>query len=657
MKESNTNRKLTIVFLICLTLFVAGPTMKAIAQDSPAAGKITINFQDVDIKTVINSVSRITGRTFIVDPRVKGEVTIVASEEVAEKELYSIFLAILQIHEFAAIESDGVTKIVPAARFKELDDGRDNGGFPDSMETRLYKLKHIQAEKLVAILRPLLPSKSYLAAQVESNMLIISDRKASIDRLLKIVAEVDQAKTGEIEVIRLKHASAADVVRTIEGLEGQSARGGAAAITTLKLIADDRTNSILLSGIEYDLLRIRTLIAHLDSQIESEGATRVIFLRYAKAKDLVPILTGVKPAEAAPKAQAATAATKNEFNIQADDATNALIITAPPGAMKSLVSVIQKLDIRRAQVFIEAVIAEITAGAGAELGVQWRNTDLNNSNDSGVLGGTNFTNSSSPGINALSVTPLGVNGVGGLGSLTGFNLGYIKGTANILGTEILNLGVLVNALATDADTNILSTPSLVTMDNEEAEIIVGQNVPFATGSYTSTGNNNPENPFTTYERQDIGLKLKVTPQVNEGETIRLDIEQEVSNISPSSSSIIGLQATTTREIRTTVMVDDGKILVLGGLINDDIQETIQKVPLLGSIPLLGWLFRYTKTSHNKKNLMVFLRPTIMRDEATGNRITFDKYDYMRRLQQDYREQGVPLLPHVEPPVMEPIETE
>jgi len=373
----------------------------------------------------------------------------------------------------------------------------------------------------------------------------------------------------------------------------------------------------------------------------------VVFLSYARAKDLLPILSAIEPTAQGTKGKTPRQKNNKGFNIQADEATNALVITAPPSTMKSLLTVVRKLDIRRAQVLIEAVIAEISTGDGVELGVQWSSTSITSSNDDGVIGGTNFSSATNPSINQLRADPLTA-----AAGLSGFNLGYLEGTANILGEEILNLGVLVTALSTNSDNNILSTPSLVTMDNEEAEIIVGNNVPFATGSYTSTGSDNPENPFTTYEREDVGLTLKVTPQINEGETIRLDLEQEVSNLTPSTSNtIVGLQVTTTRQIKTSVMVDDGKILVLGGLINDDIQETVQKFPLLGSIPILGWFFRYTKTTHEKRNLMVFLKPTILRDAETGNRITFDKYDYMRRLQMKMRDEGVSLLPDSELPIL------
>jgi general secretion pathway protein D len=648
----------TLAFSLLLGLTILTPSPLPAAEKEKETARLTLNFQDVDIATVVASISKITGRTFIIDPRVKGKVTIIAAREVPEKEVYPIFLAILQVHDFAAVEDGDVTKIIPLEQAKHdgwapLPDGETETP-ADSMVTTLIPLQHVAADKLIAVLRPLLPPKSYLAAQPDSNVLIISDRAGNIVRIQQLVDQLDQDRSGGgIEVVKLQYAGASDVVRVITGLNGQTAKTPGDS-SSLKLIADERTNSVIINGGEGERLQAKTLIAHLDTPIEIEGDTQVVFLKYAKAKDLTPILTKVEPAKAASPGQAAvpaSAAKGLDFSIQADEATNALIITAPPATMKSLQAVIRKLDIRRPQVQIEAVIAEIVTGVGAELGVQWRATDVSNSNDHGFIGGTNFSGSANPGINALSAS------LSAFGNLSGFNLGYLKGTTTILGTEVLNLGALVSALASDGNSNILSTPSLVTMDNQEAEIVVGENVPMATGSYTGVGGTSTvQNPFTTYERKDVGLKLKVTPQINEGDTIRLDINQEVSNLSTTSNtSTVGLQATSTRSIKTNVMVDDGHILVLGGLISDDIQESIQKVPLLGDIPYLGWLFSYTKSSHNKRNLMVFLRPTILRDQVQGSRITFDKYDYMRRLQEERGRAGVALLPQVVPPVLPPME--
>ncbi|NTV12445.1 MAG: type II secretion system secretin GspD [Desulfobulbaceae bacterium] len=644
---------LSLALFLGLTLMPGTPLRAAEKEKEPA--RVTINFQDVDIAVVAASIAKITGRTFIIDPRVKGKVTIFSAHDVPEKDVYPIFLAILQVHDFTAAEDGQVTKIIPLEQAKHdswspLTTG-DSETPADGMVTTLIALQHVAADKLVAVLRPLLSPKSYLASQPDSNMLIISDRAGNIARLQQLVSQLDQDRSGEIEVIKLQHAAATDVVKVLTGLTGQPVKAPGDS-NSLKLIADERTNSVILSGSAGDRLQAKALIAHLDSPIEVEGDTQVVFLKYAKAKDLTPILTKVEPAKGASPGQAAVpagAAKALDFSIQADEATNALIITAPATTMKSLQAVIRKLDIRRPQVQIEAVIAEIVAGNGAELGVQWRATDVGAANDKGLIGGTNFAGSANPGINALSAS------LSAFGNLSGFNLGYLKGTTTILGSQVLNLGALVSALASDGNSNILSTPSLVTMDNQEAEIVVGQNVPFATGSYTSSATSSNNNPFTTYERKDVGLKLKVTPQINEGDTIRLDILQEVSNLSNASSDVVGLQTTSTRSIKTNVMVDDGHVLVLGGLISDDIQESVQKVPLLGDIPYLGWLFRYTKSSHNKRNLMVFLRPTILRDQAQGSRITFDKYDYMRRLQQERGREGVALLPQVIPPVLPAIE--
>lgn len=656
MKISGRIVTISITLLLGLSILTVSPLPAAEKEKEPA--RVTLNFQEVDIATVVASVGKITGRTFIVDPRVKGKVTIIAGRDVPEKEVYPIFLAILQVHDFAAVEDGEVTKIIPLDQAKHDSWGplADSGSEApaNSMVTALIPVKHVSADKLIPVLRPLLPPKSYLAAQPDSNLLIISDRAGNIARLQQLVNQLDQDRSGEIEVVKLQYAAARDVVQVINGLSGQPAKAPGDT-SGLKLIADERTNSVIMSGGEGERLRTKALIAHMDTTIEIEGDTQVVFLKYAKAKDLTPILTKVEPAKAAAPGQAAAPASTAralDFNIQADEATNALIITAPAATMKSLQAVIRKLDIRRPQVQIEAVIAEILTGVGAELGVQWRATGVQDANDHGLLGGTNFAGSANPGINALSAD------LKAFGNLTGFNLGYLKGTTTILGTDILNLSALVSALASDGDSNILSTPSLVTMDNQEAEIIVGQNVPFATGSYTGVGGQTSDiqNPFTTFERKDVGLKLKVTPQINEGDTIRLDILQEVSNLtSGAANNQVGLQITSTRSIKTTVQVDDGRVLVLGGLISDDIQETVQKVPLLGDIPFLGWLFSYTKSSHNKRNLMVFLRPTILRDQEQGSRITFDKYDYMRRLQEERGREGVALLPQVVPPVLPPMD--
>ncbi len=635
----NMQRTLLLIPILCLLL---------VSQALAGEGVVTFNFQDVEIQSVIKSVSKLTGKTFLVDPAVKGKVTLISSEGMNEDEIYGVFLSVLQVHDYAAIESGNVVKIIPQVRAKQdMTNAYVEEEAPtrpnDRSITRLYKLKHVPANRLVPILRPLIAPKSYLAAHEESNMIIISDRAANIERLIKIIQRIDRAGTGEIQVVRLEYADARDVAAVVQGLVKTAPKKGAAA-QRLQVVADERTNSILISGDEGDILRVKALVAHLDTPVTTEGSTQVVFLRYAKAKDLVSILTGVgkeiqKTSSAKTPKKTVRSKKNSEISIQADEATNALIISASPQVIKSLRAVIRKLDIRREQVVIEAVIAEIEVNKSAELGIQWRFVD-GSGDDHGNFGGTNF---GANGINALSLNP-GLVG-------NGFTYGWFDGTTEILGTEILNLGALVRVAAGEGDTNILSTPTLVTMDNEEAEFSVGQEVPFVTGSYTSTGSSSstPGNPFQTIERKSVGLLLKVKPQINEGDTIRLDIEQETSSLSQAESGVDLI--TNNRKIKTSVMVEDGKILVLGGLIRDDVRESVQKVPFLGDIPFLGVLFRYNTSSHKKRNLMVFLRPHIIRSEADSSRITFDKYDYMRGLQKEFAEDGIYLLPDESPDVL------
>ncbi|MBU0730670.1 MAG: type II secretion system secretin GspD [Proteobacteria bacterium] len=640
-------------FLLVTMLLVVFLSPGGVHAAEPAADEEMIfNFHDVDIRTIIKSVAKITGKNFILDPGVKGKVTIVSSQAMSADEVYGVFLSILQVHNFSAIEAGQIVKIIPHDQAKQDNSPIINEGETlesDKFITFLHRLEFVESDKLVPILRPLMNPKSYLAAHQDSNTIIISDNAANVKRLVEIITKIDQGKTAELEVVKLQHADARDVVSVVEGLDVKAQKGNAEA-QQIRLIADERTNSILLSGAERLILRAKVLIAHLDTPVATEGDTQVVFLRYAQAKDLMPILSGMKTEQQGgqPNVKGAARGGRADVIIQADEATNSLIITAQQTAMKTLLSIVHKLDIRRPQVLIEAVVAEVTTGKTADLGVQWRSTA--GTDGSGFIGGTDFTNPNpnnpGSGINSLAVNPLGLSG--------GFNLGFFNGTTTIFGTEILNLGGLISALSSDGDTNILSTPTLVTLDNQEAEIIVGENVPFATGSYTSTGNNNPQNPFTTYERKDVGVKLKIKPQINEGNTVRLELEQEVSKVIQSAAST-GLQSTDTRSIKTTVIVEDGKILVLGGLISDDVQENVVKVPLLGDIPFIGALFRYSYSKHEKKNLMVFLRPVILKDEETSSRITFDRYDYMRRRQQEFQEDGVNLMPGEVVPVLPELE--
>jgi general secretion pathway protein D len=582
-----------------------------------AAEKVTLNFSDADLVAVINSVSQITGKNFIIDPRVKGKVTVVSSEPLNEEEVYNVFLSILQVHGFATVPTKNAIKIIPDATAKQsaapFTAASRNPG--DQLITRVLSIKHINAAQLVPILRPLVAQQGHLAAYPTTNVLIISDRAANIRRIDRIVAQMDKKVDSDIEIIKLRHAFAAEVVRLLSGLnivrpDQKTPAGGG-----IKISADERTNSILLSGERTSRLKYRAIIADLDSPVESSGNTHVVYLRYADAKNLAAILSSV--GQEAVKAEAKNVgaggggAAGESVNVQADEDSNALVISAPASIYPSLRTVIQQLDIPRAQVHIEAIIAEVSLDTTNELGVQW----LFNNQDDGPAGAIRF---SGAGFSIESILSDGI-------IPDGVTLGL--GTIDDDG---LSIATIIRALEGDAETNLLSTPSIVTLDNQEAEIIVGQNVPFVTGESTSSSSDTT-NPFRTIERQDVGISLKVKPQINEGDAITMQIEQEVSNIASSAASTVDI-ITNKRSIKTTVQLDDGALLILGGLMDDTVRDSEQKVPILGDIPILGALFRSKKTDTVKRNLMVFVRSTIIKDPAKAKMLSINKYNFMRDLQ-------------------------
>jgi len=579
-----------------------------------AEGTLTLNLNNADIRVLINTVSEMTGKNFIVDPRVKGKVTVISSSPSNRDHIYEIFLSVLKVHGFAVVPSGDIDKIVPNTIAKQdnirtVTDTQTRR--TDETVTRVIAVKHVMASQLVPILRPLMPQQAHLGVHADSNTLIISDSIANMERVISIIRRIDRLGSNEVEIISLEHANAADLVQVLTSLRNTAKKGQAPPGQQPILVADPRTNSILLGGNPDLRLELRALIAHLDTPIATEGHTEVVYLRYAQAKDLVTVLQGIgtKQLEAEKEAKAAPQA-KSQFDIQADEATNALVITAPPAIMRSLKRVINQLDIRRAQVYIEAVIAELTDDKAIELGVEWSSKIPSNSGSTPA-----GTSTGSYGITDLTPD-------GSLPTL-GFNMGYIRGG---------NLRALVQAYAGDTDTNILSTPSLLTLDNEKATIHVGQNVPFTTGQYTTSSGDTSTNPFQTIERHDVGIKLTVTPQINEGDTIKLEIEQEVSDVT-ENAAVDGL-TTNKRTLETTILVDNKQTIVLGGLMEDKFTETVSKVPLLGDIPILGLLFRNTSNNLEKTNLMVFLRPEIIRDKTTSLRLTNSKYNYIKGLQED-----------------------
>jgi len=617
-----------------------------------AAQNITLNFKDADIRSVIETVAELTGRSFIVDPRVQGKVTVISSRQLTEVQVYEVFLSILQLNGFTAVDSGEVTKIIPAAGAKTSPTPLvgDLGTPPrDAEVSRIVELHTVRAAELVPLLRPLLPQEGHLAAHNSSNTLIISGKAANVARLEQVIRRIDQDSDSEVEVVRMSHASASEVAKMLTALQANLGKTGKAptASQAMRFVADTRTNSIILSGDKSQRLQARALIVHLDTPLETSGNIRVLYLHYAKAEDIAKVLQGIVDSERKEQQQDGARPGISSVLIQPDETTNALVIQADPQRIKALEDIVRQLDIRRAQVLVEGIIAETSASKSAELGIQW--SFINNAaKGTGGFGGTNF-DLTGQGLRGLSQNP---NAIG-----DGLSLGYLGGTVSLLGNEILNIGALLRALASDADTNILATPTLVTMDNAEAEIVVAQNVPFLTGQYANTGATSPGvNPFQTIERQDVGLTLRLTPQINEGDAIRMDIEQEVSNLSNSTNTGAVDLITVKRMIRTSVIVDDGHLIVLGGLIDENLRQGVSKVPLLGDIPGLGALFRYRSDQVEKRNLMIFLRPEIMRDSISSQRVSLGKYDLIREQQvlQQQREGMLleypdkPVLPEVEP---------
>jgi general secretion pathway protein D len=609
------------------------------------AEQITLNLNNADIEALIKTVSEHTGKNFVIDPRVKGKVTVISAHPMERDEFYQVFLSILEVHGFSTIPSGDVIKVVPDVKAKQggIPTVSELGQLPgDQIVTRIIQVKNVTSAQLVPILRPLIPQEGHLAAYPDTNVLIISDRRQNVDRLMKIIDQIDKVSDSSIEVITLQHASAAEVVRILTGLQTPTGKGAAKNAT--KLVADERTNSVLISGDPTARLRSRVIIEHLDTPFDNEGNAQVIYLKYANAAELVQVLTGVSENLDETKqgsGKAAKGKPTSPISIQADEASNALIITAPPDQFRALQAIIRKLDIRRAQVLVEAIIAEVSYNKAKQLGVQWIVDGT--PDDKGPIGVINL---GTPSISDIATAAAAGSGVS-LGSGTTLGFGRFN-------DDKVNFAALIQALESDSASNILSTPSLTTLDNQEAEIVIGQNVPFITGSYTSTGGSSTSvNPFQTVQREDVGLTLKVKPQINEGNSIKLEIEQEISSIDASASTGTSDIVTKKRTIKTVVMVEDGNTIVLGGLIEENLQQTEEKVPILGDIPLLGALFRSNKTSKVKQNLMVFLRPIVIRDDAVNTQIASDKYNFFRAQQLKMKQQGVSLMSDEEMPVLPP----
>nr|WP_100658607.1 type II secretion system secretin GspD [Alteromonas flava] len=647
--------KLRLCFVALLSLGLSYSIGAAAEQYQP-------NFKDTEISEFINIVGKNLKKTIIVDPNVRGKISVRSYDLLTEEQYYQFFLNVLQVYEYAVVEMpSGILKVVrskdaKASNIPVVEGALMNG---DEFITRVVPVYNVPVRELAPILRQLNDQAGggNVVSHDPSNVMMLTGRAAVVNRLVEIIERVDRAGDEEVEIIKLKYASASEMVRIIESInKSQGKAAGSGAKSDPRVVADDRTNSVIVSGDIKARQRLINLITRMDQELESSGNTRVIFLNYAKAEDLVKVLQGVSAsiqAEEQGSASNRRGSSNREVSIDAHEDSNSVVITAEPDMMRSLEEVIRQLDVRRAQVQVEAIIVEIFEGDGTTLGVQWIS-------ESG--GGTQFTN--------------GVVPVGGLGvalrqaedrevtrTTTSANGNPVQTTDTIEGnlTPLANLlggangliagiiedgwGAVVQAVSNDTNSNILATPHLTTMDNEEAFFIVGQEVPIITG--TTTGSNN-SNPFTTVDRQEVGIKLKVTPQINEGDAVQLLIEQEVSSVSGATSVDISINK---REIKTTVIVDDGGTIVLGGLIDEDVQESVSKVPLLGDIPILGHLFKTTSTSKRKRNLMVFLRPKIVRDGVTMNEISHRKYNFIRAQQLQRQSEGIPLMPASEGPVI------
>lgn len=631
---------------------VLAATMLSIAAlvwaQQPSA---TLNWKDADIRQVVEAVSAVTGKNFILDPRVTGRVTLLSPTPLGPDALYAAFLSILQVHGYVAIQSGDLIKIIPDATARQFPTaiGTANAMGPDDLATQVVQLRNVGATQLVPILRPLIPQYGHLVAHAGSNMLIISDRAANVSRLVSIVHRIDQASDEDIEVVPLEHASASEIVRIMTALT--QARGADGTPVTTSLVADARTNSVLIGGDKNERLRLRALIAHLDTPLEEGGDTQVRYLRFADAEELATKLqahfSGQVQNAGAGAAAAGAARSVDGINVWADTQTNALIVNAPPKMMRSLMQIVDKLDIRRAQVLVEAIIVEVIANKQNELGVTWA---IEGSGSDAPIGVTNF-----PGFMNGVVQLGGAAAGGGTTDPTGLiGDGLTIGVGRITDDGI-SFAAILTALEGAADTNIISTPSVVTTDNEEATLNVGQEVPFVTGSYSNTGSaGGAVNPFQTIQREQIGVKLAITPQINDGNSMVLEISQEISNIASAATGAVDL-ITNQRIVETTVIVEDGEILILGGLLEDVLRESEQRVPILGSLPLLGSLFRSSKTEKLKTNLMIFIRPTILRDSSQIAVETNQKYNMMRDVLRSNEDDSINLMPNEKRFNLPPIE--
>lgn len=592
----------TIVFLAVFTVSVQA------AQDT-----WQINLKEADIGAFINQVSDITGKSFVIDPRVKGKVSVLSTEPMDKDAVYELFLSVLQVQGFSAVPAGDSTLIVQQNDMKQMGQDLTTEFKPDSQEilTKVIMIKNVPALDLVPILRPLVAKYGHLAGVKSANALIVTDLVNNINRLEQIIERLDRSGSEELEVIQLKEAWVGNVVTMLQNLDpSKVAQGNANAADntagSVRVVADERSNRIIIKGEKNARERIRNLIIELDKPSYFSGSAQVIRLQYADAAKLAELIKGVMDEATNDKDKEA----KGKVGIFADEDLNALVVRAEPSLMREVQSLVASLDVRRAQVLIESAIVEVTGDISDALGFQW----AAGSADTPVAG-TNFSEAG-PSTTDIVAGILSKNPAGVMGS--GLTLGaYHERNGKP------SFGMVMQALASNTKANMLSTPSIMTLDNQEAEIIVGQNVPFRTGSTASSTN---DNPFTTITREDVGITLKVKPHIHEGEAIRLEVEATAESVATTSVSGSADLITNKRSLKTMILAEDSETIVLGGLIRDDVIEVESKVPLLGDIPVLGWLFKAKNKKQQKSNLMVFLRPTVIASSQSGRALTQEKYN-------------------------------
>lgn len=619
-----------------LTLLLTLPI--AFAQTPPASNGngdlVTMNMRDAEIRTLIQWIADQTGKNMVVHRDVQGKVTVLSAKPVSRAEAYRIFLSVLQVYGFAAIETPEAVKIVPATIATQ-------GGLPlqskesDDMVVQVFKANNVAATDLAQMLKPLASKEAVINADASTNMLLIADHANNVAQLQNLVQKLDRSGASEVELVHLQYANAKQVLASLTALfpsQGGNTSGAMPGQTNnalpLSLSADERSNSILLGGDAGKRAQVKRLIQQMDTPINGGGNTQVVYLQYASAKEVVPILKSI--AQSVLKDQKDK---ETSFSIDASESANAVVINAPPGLIDSLKDVVSKLDVRRAQVLVEALIVEVNNEIANDIGVIWGTTDVSNLHGSGGVAGVNTlpTNGNLP---ILGATPVGVdaNGIPITRAIpaAGLTLGYYTGG---------NLQAAIRALSANTKANVLSTPTIVAIDNEAASLLVGQNVPLKTGQSTGAASSTT-NPFVTIERKDIGTSLEITPRINQGNTLTLDLKQKVESITNSVAGASDL-VTNKREIDTKVLMRDDQILVLGGLISDEQSENKQKVPILGDLPLIGKLFSSTSNSRKKNNLMVFIHPVILRDDDRIRQVSHDNYKYMQNTQEKALQESAP----------------